>query len=136
MNADGSRAIRLVVVALLAVGLVGMHHLVAASHHTGAHEGHAAAIALGAPTVDMSPGESRVSALAAVTAPLPEAPSGPLAVAVTCLAVLLMLVILILPGGLGRVQRLSLARAKERAKSFLARGPAPPDLACLSVLRT
>ena len=126
----------MVVVALLAVGIVGMHHLVVtACHHVAAHDGHAAAVTTGVP-VQMVLDEPPATALTAIRTPSPEAPSGLLAAAATCLAILLMVVGLILPGGLGRVRRLSLARAKERAKSFLARGPAPPDLACLSVLRT
>lgn len=126
----------MVVVALLAVGLVGMHHLVvSACHHVAAHDGHVAAVTTGVP-VQMVLDEPPATALTAIRTPSPEAPSGLLAAAATCLAILLMVVGLIMPGGPGRLRRLNLARVKERARTLLARGPAPPDLACLSVLRT
>lgn len=113
-----------------------MHHLiVTACHHIAAHDGHVAAVTTGIPA-QMVLDEPPATALTAMRTPNPEAPSGPLAAAATCLAILLMVVGLIMPGGLGRVRRLNLARVKEPARILLARGPAPPDLACLSVLRT
>lgn len=133
MNGKGGLVSRLVVVALLAVGLVGMHHLVvAACHHaTGPTT---AALAADSPhsTHELPHGE---------TAPIPqqapeEAPTDLLGAAATCLAILLMIVLLIAPRLLSRLRRVMVPDLMWAPPRLVARLLVPPDLHLLSVSRT
>ena len=139
----GSVAPRLVVVALLALGLVGMHHLVVvACHHAAGHSAHAAtATPSGVLSMDAHAAHAdHGSGLAAQTpmSPQPPAdePSGLVAVAATCLAILLMLVGLVLPHMMARVRRWRLMRLRLHMPPKTAWAFKPPDLTLLSVSRT
>lgn len=122
---------RLIVVALLTVGLVGMHHLVvAACHHLGVSAAHG--------IESVGHGHD-----AAPTTPTPGAPAeeplsggGMASVAATCLAVLLMMVSLALPQMLARVRRWQALRFRMAVPYVSTGTPKPPDLAMLSVSRT
>jgi len=139
----GSVAPRLVVVALLALGLVGMHHLVVvACHHAAAHSAHAYTAT---PGVVLSTDAHAAHAdhgsglgAHAPTSPQPPAdePSGLAAVAATCLAILLMLVGLVLPQILARVRRWRVMHLGLHVPPTATRAFRPPDLTLLSVSRT
>jgi hypothetical protein len=139
----GSVAPRLVVVALLALGLVGMHHLVVvACHHAAAHSAHASTAT---PGVVLSTDAHAAHAdhgsglgAHAPTSPQPPAdePSGLAAVAATCLAILLMLVGLVLPQILARVRRWRVMQLRLHEPPTATRAFRPPDLTLLSVSRT
>lgn len=139
----GSVAPRLVVVALLALGLVGMHHLVVvACHHAAVHSAHASTATPGG-VLSMDTHAAHAdhgSGLGAhaPTSPQPPAdePSGLAAVAATCLAILLMLAGLVLPQILARVRRWRLTRLALRVPRRTAWILRPPDLTLLSVLLT
>ena len=133
MNGKGGLVSRLVVVALLAVGLVGMHHLVVvACHHA---TGQATAV-LAAESPHSTHGLPHDQ-----TAPLPqqapeEAPTDLLGAAATCLAILLMIVLLIAPRLLSRLRRVLVPDLMWAPSRLVARLLAPPDLHLLSVSRT
>ncbi|MEY3732761.1 MAG: hypothetical protein RL347_120 [Actinomycetota bacterium] len=136
------RAWRLVVVVVIALGLVGMHHLiVAACHHGVGHSDHAAVLSMDS-VVDHE-GHDRQGTAPTDGTPV-EAPSngsdgaprGIVGAAATCLAILLMVVGLVLPQILARVRRWQALRLSVAAPSMAARTPKPPDLTQLSVSRT
>jgi hypothetical protein len=139
----GSVAPRLVVVALLALGLVGMHHLVVvACHHAAAHSAHASTATPGG-VLSMDTHAAHAdhgSGLGAhaPTSPQPPAdePSGLAAVAATCLAILLMLAGLVLPQILARVRRWRVTHLRLHVPPTATRAFRPPDLTLLSVSRT
>ncbi len=124
---------RLAVIALLAVGLVGMHHLVvAACHHAAGHP----ALATVLPT-DFMQGHVGHSEPPDVPADSPHpAPGGLIGAAATCLAILLMIVGLALPQVLVRLRRWQALRLSSAVPQICSRIPRPPDLALLSVSRT
>ena len=136
MSTAGRLAPRLLVVAVLALGLVGMHHLVvAACHHAAGHSGHVATLA--------APGSHDHAASGSVPAAphqspehAPEAPGGLVGAAATCLAVLLMIVGLVLPHLLARVRRWSPVRFSLAVTDPRLSVMRPPDLALLCVSRT
>ena len=133
----GSLAPRLVVVALLALGLVGMHHLVvAACHHGGAHVGHSTML-----TPDATQSHSLHDPVLAAVVPLPEeapdqAPGGLVSIAATCLAILLMIIGLVLPRLVSRLRYVMVRDRCRRTLRFDARPLQPLDLRLLSVSRT
>ncbi len=133
----GSVAPRLVVVALLALGLVGMHHLVvAACHHGGTHVGHSAMSASDAP-----PSHALHEPSLATVVPLPveapdKAPGGLAGIAATCLAILLMIIGLVLPRLVSRLRHVTVRDRCLGTMRFGARPLEPPDLRLLSVSRT
>lgn len=137
VSTTGSVAPRLLVVAVLALGLVGMHHLVvAACHHAAGHSGQVSAL-----TVPSSHDHAATSTVpvAPLQAPLdaPEAPGGLTGAAATCLAVLLMIMVLVLPHLLARMRRRwSVMRSRLRMARVTSAVLRPPDLALLSVSRT
>lgn len=136
MSKVGSLAPRLLVVAVVALGLIGMHHLVvAACHHAvgyshssvsdSPHASHGHAVPASA---DFSPWQAPQEA--------PESPGGLVGAAATCLTVLLMIVGLVMPHLLARVRRSPSMRWKlpvVRVQSTMLK---PPDLMLLSVSRT
>lgn len=128
--------LRMVVVALLALGIVGMHHLVvAACHHAAGHSGHVSTVATAAAHEHAAADSVPVAPLP-VPQDLPEAPGGLVGAAATCLAVLLMIVLLVLPHVLARVRRwwqMSARQPPTRVASAIIK---PPDLTLLSVSRT
>lgn len=129
--------LRMVVVAVLALGLVGMHHLVVvACHHAASstmstatplaldvhHPGlHAAGHGLPAPVPADEP---------------PGAPTGLLGAAATCLAIILMLVLLVAPRLMSRLRRVLVPDRLLAPRHVVARLLEPPDLHLLSVSRT
>ena len=131
----GSLAPRLLVVAVLALGLIGMHHLVvAACHHVSSHSGHASALTASTSHDAATHGVP----LAPLQAPqdAPEAPGGLVGAAATCLAVLLMIVVLVLPHVLARVRRWWQMSARQPLTRVASAIIKPPDLTLLSVSRT
>jgi len=137
VSSIGSLASRLVVVALLALGLVGMHHLVvAACHHGGTHVGHSTML-----TSDATPSHSlhdpSVAAVVSVPEEAPDqAPSGLVGIAATCLAILLMIIGLVLPRLVTRLRHVTVRDRWLGTMRFNARPLEPPDLRLLSVSRT
>ena len=135
VSTAGRLAPRLLVVAVLALGLVGMHHLVvAACHHGASHSGNVATPA--------EPGSQAHAAAGSTVIPVqapqdaPEAPVGLVGAAATCLAVLLMIVGLVLPHLLARVRRWSPVRFSLAVIDLRLSVMRPPDLALLCVSRT
>jgi hypothetical protein len=137
MSGSGSLAPRLVVVALLALGLVGMHHLVvAACHHGGSHVGHSTML-----TSDATQSHSLLDPALAAVVPMPEgapdqAPGGLVSIAATCLAILLMIIGLVLPRLVSRLRHVTVRDRCLGMMRFDARPLEPPDLRLLSVSRT
>ena len=140
---SGGVAPRLLVVALLALGLVGMHHVVVvACHHTAGHSSQVTTttpesiLSMGADSAHGAHGGGHgVPAPVSPQSPADE-PSGLVGAAATCLAILLMLVGLVLPQILARVRRwrlMHLALRVPRRTAWILR---PPDLTLLSVSRT
>jgi hypothetical protein len=122
----GSVLGRLLVVAVLAVGLVGMHHLVAAacagsapaaSSHSAVHETHTQ------PVIPME--HQRES---------PQ--SGVVGAAAMCLAVLLMLAGIGLPRVIGWLRRLAMRGWEPISTMGISRVLDPPDLDRLCLSRT
>ena len=141
LGVTGARTLglRLVVVALLAVGLVGMHHLVVvACHHVGSPSaGSTAAIHGEHPGIVADDAARTVSPVALAPQPLPdEVPTGALGVAATCLAILLTVLGLVLPRLLTRISFTGLRRAGPVVLPTITRALRPPDLTLLSVSRT
>lgn len=136
------RASRLLVVAMIALGLVGMHQLVVAACHHGANHGdHAAVLSMDSV---VNHGAHDLAATAPVDATPAEAPSdgsdgapiGIVGAAATCLAILLMVIGLVLPQVLARVRRWRAMRLSAAAAVKSAPISKPPDLTLLSVSRT
>ena len=137
MSTIRSLAPRLVVVALLALGLVGMHHLVvAACHHGGTHVGHSAMLTADAPPSHSLPDPSVAAVVQAPEEAPVEAPSGLVGIAATCLAVLLMIIGLVLPRLVSRLRHVILRDRYLGTMRFDAHLLDPPDLRFLSVSRT
>ena len=139
----GSVAPRLVVVALLALGLVGMHHLVVvACHHAAAHSAHAStATPGGVLSMDAYVAHADHASGVAAQAPMSpqppaDEPSGLVGMAATCLAILLILVGLVLPHMLARVRRWRTSRVTILEQWVSTSPVKPPDLTLLSVSRT
>lgn len=131
------RASRLLVVAIIALGLVGMHHLVVvACHHGASHSDHASVLSMGAVVDHASHGSADAAPVEAPSDGSDGAPGGIVGAAATCLAILLMVVGLVLPQMLGRVRRWQAMRLSAAAPSMVALTPEPPDLTLLSVSRT
>ena len=136
------RALRLAVVVVIALGLVGMHHLiVAVCHHGVGHSDHAAVLSMDS-VVDHE-GHDRAATAPVEVAPADApsdgsdgAPSGIVGAAATCLAILLMVIGLVLPHVLARIRRSRAMRLMVTAPPMAARTPKPPDLTQLSVSRT
>ena len=127
---------RLLVVAVLALGLVGMHHLVvAACHHAGGHSAHVTMVAA-PPTHDHAVPDP--APMAPLQAPLdaPDAPGGLVGAAATCLAILLMVVGLVLPRLLARLRHLAVRDRSLGVTRVSFRPLSPPGLTLLSVSRT
>jgi|FLOH01.1.fsa_nt_gi hypothetical protein len=121
---------RLVVVTLLALGLVGMHHLVVvACHHAGVTSAAASHQAHGAPL------ESPLAGVQEAPAE-PPSPAGIVGAAATCLAILLMVMSLVIPRVVERVRRWSLPRLEPSTPARMQTIHRPPDLAVLSISRT
>jgi hypothetical protein len=124
-----------VIVALLALGLVGMHHLVVAACHHGA-TAHASMLAS-----DVTVGHSLLDPSSPAPAQAPHeapdgAPGGLVGAAATCLAILLMIIGLVLPRIVSRVRYLTARDLCPRTTHVSARFLDPPDLTLLSVSRT
>lgn len=131
----GSLAPRLLVVAVLAFGLIGMHHLVvAACHHAAGHSGHATTLTASASHDAATHGVP----IAPLQAPedAPQGPGGLVGAAATCLAVLLMIVLLVFPHVLARVRRWWQMSARQPLTRVASAIIKPPDLTFLSVSRT
>ena len=128
---------RLLVVALLALGLVGMHHfVVAACHHGGTHVGHSTMSASEA-TPSHSLHDPSVAAAVQVPQEAPaQAPGGLVGIAATCLAILLMIIGLVLPRLVSRLRHVMVRDRWLGTMRFDARLLEPPDLRLLSVSRT
>lgn len=128
---------RLLVVALLALGLVGMHHfVVAACHHGGTHVGHSTMSASEA-TPSHSLHDPSVAAAVQVPQEAPaQAPGGLVGIAATCLAILLMIIGLVLPRLVSRLRHVMVRDRWLGTMRFNARLLEPPDLRLLSVSRT
>ena len=113
---------RWALVAVVALGLVGMHHLVIACHHA-------------APVVSAG----AVAADHAHHAPVPPAEHeehGAVGAAAVCLAVLLGFLSLLVPPLRARARRDAYARAAPRGSPLVTRFLEPPDLNLLSIART
>ena len=137
MSGTGSLAPRLVVVAFLALGLVGMHHLVvSACHHGASHVGHATILppeAAGGHALHDSAPTAPVQAPREAPAP---APDGFVGAAAMCLAILLMIIGLVLPRLVSRLRHLTVLDRLPGDVRVGARLLDPPDLHLLSVSRT
>lgn len=134
----GGLASRLVVVALLAVGLVGMHHLVVVACHHAASSTSSAAAPL---VLDTHDSGSQHAPGHGLPAPAPAddpdgAPTSLLGAAATCLAIVLMLMLLIAPRLTSRLRRVLVPDRLPALRCFAARLLEPPDLHLLSVSRT
>jgi hypothetical protein len=137
MSGIQGRAARLMVVALLAVGLVGMHHLVvAACHHLAGHAAHSQMLSMATSTDHGSHGSVPVAPAEVPQPGSDGSPGGLVGAAATCLAILLMVVGLVLPQILARLRRWQVLRFRMAAAPVAARAPKPPDLTLLSVSRT
>lgn len=132
------RASRLLVVAMVALGLVGMHHLVvAACHLASGHGDHSVVLSMDS-VVDHGVGDHGTHRQAPpADAPAPDgAPEGLVGAAATCLAILLMVVGVVLPQVLARLRRGQSLKLNLAASPVATRTPKPPDLTLLSVSRT
>lgn len=136
---------RLLLVAIVAMGLVGMHHLVVAGCAqlgitAGSQGGHGGQVSHGghgshglADTATPVP----VTGVAPMSAPMDQVPlSGGAAHAVIiCLAVLMLIVLLRPPGVLGVLHRI-FGRLRVASTAWIQRVVEPPDLIQLSISRT
>ena len=133
----------MVLVALLAVGLICMHHLVVvACHHAampGAHGAPGSQHSLLSSETQLAQaahGAERGTPAPATGHTPSDDPSGAVGAAAMCLAILLMIVAWVLPQVLARERRPSLkSRGQSRVPATM-RVPIPPDLILLSVSRT
>jgi hypothetical protein len=133
-----ARSLVLGVVALVALGMVGMHHLVvAACHHGATHGDHAAFLSMDSIVDrDVVDHGTHDSAPPADDPASDGAPAGLVGAAATCLAILLMVIGLALPHMLARVRRWQALRFRMAVPHVSTGTPKPPDLAMLSVSRT
>ncbi len=141
MTPFGGVASRLVVVALLALGLVGMHHLVIAACHHVPSLTHSASTPVAMHASEASSHATGHGLPAIATEGISQgssdgAPMGLVDVAATCLAVILMLVILLAPRLMSRLRRLLAPDRFPLSAHAVARLVAPPDLHLLSISRT
>lgn len=138
MGGMSARALVLGVIALVAFGLVGMHHLVvAACHHGATHGDHAAVVSMDSVVDHGVVDHGTHDQTPPADGPAPDgAPGGLVGAAATCLAILLMVVGLVLPQTFARVRRWPPLRLTLAASPVASRGPKPPDLTLLSVSRT
>lgn len=137
MSGIGSLASRLVVVALVAVGLVGMHHLVVvACHHAASHGDHASVLSMDSVVDHGAHGAAGTAPVESPTDGSDGAPGGLVGAAATCLAILLMVVGLVMPQVLARVRRWHGMCLLPAAPPTAVRIAKPPDLTLLSVSRT
>lgn len=130
--------LRMALVGVLAVGLIGMHHLVVAACHHGSSASVSAHVSAHPDPASLPAASEPVTPIAmGVGQPVTPVDQEPmLQAALTCLAVLGLLVLLV-PGVMRRVRwalpRISvLTYVRQRVGRFLD----PPDLAELSILRT
>ena len=142
-----ARGLRAWIVALVAMGLVGMHHLVvAACHHGASHASPAAVLSMGS-VVDhgghLPADAANAHADAAGSVPAEEPtdgsdgpPGGLVSAAATCLAILLMVVGLVLPQVAARLRRWRETIARPHLADVTSLALRPPDLTLLSVSRT
>lgn len=129
--------LRLAFVATLVLGLVGMHHLVVvACHHAASSTTSTAApLALDAHHSGSHAAGHGLPAPAPADEP-PGAPTGLLGAAATCLAIILMLVLLVAPRFMSRLRRVLVPDRLPAPRHVVARLLEPPDLHRLSVSRT
>ena len=125
-------------VALLALGLVGMHHLVVAACHHGATLGdHAAVLSMDSVVDHGVVDHDAQDQTPPSDAPEPDgAPGGLVGVAATCLAILLMVIGIVLPRLLARLRRWQSLMLNLAEPPVVTHAPKPPDLTLLSVSRT
>jgi hypothetical protein len=138
MGGMPARSLVVGVIALVALGLVGMHHLVvAACHHGATHGDHAAVLSMDS-VIDHGVGDHGThDPTPPADAPAPDgAPGGLVGAAATCLAILLMVVGLVLPQVLARLRRWQAMRLTLVSLPVITRAPKPPELTLLSVSRT
>jgi hypothetical protein len=142
---------RLLLVAIVALGLVGMHHLVVAGcaqlgvtassqggHGAhGGHGGHGGQGAYGGLGLADSVGPVSAAGVAFMSVPMEQVPlsGGAAHVAITCLAVLLLIVLLRPLGVLGVLHRI-FGRLRVASAAWIQRVVEPPDLIQLSISRT
>jgi hypothetical protein len=135
---------RLLLISVVALGLVGMHHLVAAGCAqlgitAGSHGGHGQPGAGGMPVTPAMQGSAVSAAVVSVpvSAPVGHTPmsGGATDAAITCLAVLMLIVLLRPPGVLGLLHRI-FGRWRVAAAAWVQRTVEPPDLIQLSISRT
>ena len=124
---------RLAVVGVLALGLVGMHHLViAACHHLGASE----TTSMTAPMYH----DHTDHGMSAPEAPQPAdqapTPGGLLGAAAMCLAILLLFVLVLGPRAWAHLRRMPSAQRLIVGVAQVSALARPPDLTLLSVSRT
>ena len=126
-------ASRLVIVAVLALGLVGMHHLVVvACHHVAA-----SSTSVAAPLAPDAHDSGSHGAGHGLPADEPDgSPTGLMGAAATCLAIVLMLVLLVAPRLMSRLRRVLVPDRLPSSRRVVARLLEPPDLHLLSVSRT
>ena len=129
---------RMTIVGLLALGLVGMHHLaVAACHHAVTHTSHIAPLADTVTPSHVGHGTAPVAPMGSPEqAPSDRLPGGLVGAAATCLAILLMVVGLVLPQIAARLRRWWATIARLRLVDAPSLALRPPDLTLLSVSRT
>jgi hypothetical protein len=138
MEGMPARTLVLGVIALVALGLVGMHHLVvAACHHGATHGDHAAVVSMDSVVDRGVVDHGTHDQMPPADAPEPDgAPGGLVGAAATCLAILLMVVGVVLPHLLARLRRWQAMRLSAAEPPMAALPPRPPDLTLLSVSRT
>lgn len=135
-------AARLVVTALVVLGLVGMHHLVVAACHLAAgHGDHSPVLSMDSVVAHGSHDDAQTSIREAAPAEVPSdrsdgMPGGIVGAAATCLAILLMVVGVVLPKILARSRRWQSLQLTAGVPVKAAPASKPPDLTLLSVSRT
>ena len=129
--------LRLALVATLVVGLVGMHHLVvvACHHAASATTSTAVPLALDAHHSGSHAAGHGLPAPAPADEP-PGAPTGLMGAAATCLAIILMLLLLVAPRLMSRLRRVLVPDRLPVLRGLVTRLLEPPDLHLLSVSRT
>ena len=130
-------ASRLAIVALLALGLVGMHHLVVVACHHVASSSTSVAAPLALDAHDSGSHGAGHGLPAPAPADEPDgSPTGLMGAAATCLAIVLMLALLVAPRLLSRLRRVLVPDRLPVLRRLVARLLEPPDLLLLSVSRT
>ena len=123
---------RVVLVGALALGVIGMHHLViAACHHLGVT--HVATAAVDPHAGHAMPMDAPTSPTSAPDSPTP---AGAVGAAVMCLAVLLLIVLVLAPRAWADLRRSGAHARVHQALIDLGEVARPPDLVRLSVSRT